>query len=121
MNKCHFMIMQLTEMAIKQQDEEEDLYAEAQRMLNERLNNINWESMYYRIDDTIPTGDAALDESDEDEDYLIPEEEIIEDCPTTEEYPDISDDESILNVIDFTEEVNISDLYEMSHNDKYEK
>lgn len=80
-------------------------------MLNRRLDEVNFESPW-SVDHSIPTGDAALDESeDEMEDCFIPIEEFLEnDCPTTDEYG-TDDDEAILNVIDFSEEINLNDLY----------
>lgn len=86
--------------------------------LEEALSGITWPHPN-SIDHSIPTGDAALDydsdmddcliPADSDEEELIPTEEIIDEFDDDTDVD--SENEDILATIDFTEEINLSDLY----------
>lgn len=112
MNKCHFMLMQLVEEQVKQDVQTQEQFEEEQReiayenwLMDQRLNEIEW-AHPDSVDHSIPTGDAALDDDSEMEDCLIAEDEIY----STDELTEV-DDDSVLSVIDFTEEINLNDLY----------
>lgn len=78
--------------------------------LNERLNQIVFNNPH-QIDHSIPTGDSALDDSDEDDDYLIPGYYIAEEeeVGTTQEYTDIDSDGD--SRLDTTEEIDLNKLF----------
>lgn len=115
MNKCHLMLLQIVDEQLKKDMQTQEEYEQEQAeiayenwLLDQRLDEIDW-AHPDSVDHSIPTGDAALDDwCSEMEECLIAEEEEIY---PTEELTDLEDDESILSVIDFTEEVNLDELY----------
>lgn len=86
-----------------------------QSAIDQALDSIQWANPN-SIDHSIPTGDAALDDEEDYcsdmDDCLIPcDEELIDVFDEETDHSDDEDDDSILNVIDFTEEINLNELY----------
>lgn len=122
MGKCHIMWQQCSLDDIKEYNDEIERRREADNSFylenNQDEYNARWQeylSAYeeYIIEhggsDNIETGDAALDDDTEycsemEDCLLAPTEEIT----TTDEEPD---DDDVLSMIDFSEEINLNELY----------
>lgn len=126
MGKCHLMLAQCTLEDIKLYNEELERQEEAQHPFYIEQNQLEyqrrWEESLRDFDseidailyaqpghDTIPTGDSALDDDTEYysdmDDCLIPcEEELSSD-------QEFEAAEEALSTIDFSEEINLNDLY----------
>lgn len=107
-------LQELEEEEIRREAELDEVNARMAYQLREawlerQLDEVNW-AHPYSINHDIRTGDAALDEdycSDMD-DCLIPCEET--EVDTTDVFTEVSDDEALAS-IDWTEEINLNDLY----------
>lgn len=110
MGKCHLMLIQCQEELAKQDLEAQERFEEQQReiayqnyLLDRRLDEIDW-AHPNSVDHSIPTGDAALDAESEELEYCSEMDDCLIPC-------DESDNDDILAVIDFTEEINLNDMY----------
>lgn len=129
MGKCHNMLLACAVVELKNFQEEYERQLEAQESFYLEENQLEyerrWNELYNNFDaeidaiiagqpghDTILTGDSALDAEDEEEiDYCSEMDECLIPGDFEPEDAQLSDDE-VLARIDFTEEINLNELYE---------
>jgi len=90
------------------QEAEQAEIAFSHYLMDQRLNEVEF-AHPNSIDHSIPTGDAALDADSEELEYISEMDDMLIPDPFDED-TDI-DDDSILATIDFTEEINLNDMY----------